>query len=106
MNCGGLVDQAEVSLSTIPSIAVDSQQGQLKLLTLDPNITSSNIVHNKVLITEEDCEANIDYSSNSFGSSYDKLETNEVHSTVYLPLLSVAFYLGSRLTKNALSLVF
>lgn len=64
----------KVSLSTIPSIAVDSQQGQLKLLTLDPNITSSNIVHNKVLITEEDCEANIDYSSNSFGSSYDKVK--------------------------------
>ncbi len=31
------------------------------------------------------------------------MEINEVHSTVYLPLLSVAFYLGSRLTKSALS---
>ena len=26
-----------------------------------------------------------------------------MHSTVYLPLLSVAFYLGSRLTKSAVS---
>ena len=31
------------------------------------------------------------------------MESNEIHSTVYLPLLSVAMYLGSGLTKTALS---